>query len=560
MSIRRSPRILGKEPEYQQLEDTIRNPSNETIIPTQEKIEDNSFFSRGKRRESPVSAPEISSKRTRIQPREVITEQEEIIPLKKDDLIRILSREMPLEKASIIQKFINKSNITNQQVPSIYSSYFFRKDIIKEFQRNLINKIPSDKLAAFPLSTYNLYNKDDILNNTFYKQDRLGTRYTEKNGRYTAESQQNIKLFIDLLTKKICSGIQGDYAKIAVEKTIDLVKNEDKFDILVTSTKVLEDLSLNIEQRISSITSFIIVELGECEKYPGCYSINLICTDLNNALPGTGSILMGAFLYTILSHPDNTRPKAQINFPEGNSFLKVTSKRLSSGSVIENAVFTTTEPLVPVQQIAVLELASSYINVGGLCMYEKFGFTHDPTMFSNESLGIECFDDRDNLPMLINFKTKPGYTGLSNFQKKEKILNITAGLDKGFPKSKICFLRGGQQKLLGYLKSIKLYMDNQPGASLDDYLSSSREGILIYQLKKIHAPPYSGSRRTAPTPSREGTLDEFIDYLENPPAIPNTDMEAKVNKLISYLPKNNKGGRLTRKYKTYSNRYSRKKY
>jgi hypothetical protein len=101
------------------------------------------------------------------------TEQEEIIPLKKDDLIRILSREMPLEKASIIQKFINKSNITNQQVPSIYSSYFFRKDIIKEFQRNLINKIPSDKMAAFPLSTYNLYNKDDILNNTFYKQDRF---------------------------------------------------------------------------------------------------------------------------------------------------------------------------------------------------------------------------------------------------------------------------------------------------------------------------------------------------------------------------------------------------
>lgn len=103
---------------------------------------------------------------------------------------------------------------------------FFRKDIIKEFQRKVIKEIPSDKLVGFPLSTYNLYNKDDVLNNTTYRPHILGSRNIEKNTAYSTESNENMEKFLKLLSKKICSGIGGSYAKTVVEKAISLSKNE----------------------------------------------------------------------------------------------------------------------------------------------------------------------------------------------------------------------------------------------------------------------------------------------------------------------------------------------
>lgn len=581
MSIRQSSRIRGIEPsisiqEAQRIvgvkrpresSESTGSLKNSSVgidgLKTNIPAADTFSFTRSKR-SKPSSEPIIGSKKVAVIAPQSVTGDEDVIPLTKNDILRILSREMPMERAAIIENFLRKSNIINQRVKSIYSSYFFRKDIIKEFQSNLMRRIPSERAPDFPLSTYNLYNKDDLLNNTFFRQDRIGTRYTEKTTGYSTESRENIDAIIKLLSKKICSSIGSNYARTAVEKVLDLSKNEDSFDILVVSTRRLEDLTLPIDQRITEIVAFIIVELGECKKYPGSYSINLICTDLKRAIPGTGSILMAAFLYTILSHPSNPRPSTQISFPLGESFLNVTSKRLSTGAIIENATFTTNEPLVPVQQIAVLELASAYTNPGGLCMYEKYGFTYDQTMFSNNTIrpAIDCFADRNNLPMLIDFQTKPGYASLSQEDKKEKILNIAANLDRGFPKSLICNVRDpGKQKLLGELKTIKLYIDNEPGATLDDYGATSIQGSLINQIKIIHSPPSTGSRRTAPPPSRPGTLDEFINYIETPPTTPDPDMESKISKLISFIPKDKKkGGRLTRKKHVNIKRYSRKHY
>lgn len=568
MSIRQSARLRGLEPSLNILENEktigIKRPREEleSTMSENNPATDTFSFAR-KKRVNKFSAPVLGTKKVAIMEPNALTNAEEVIPLTKDEMLRILSKEMPMERAAIVEKFLSKSNIINQRVPSIYSSYFFRKDIIKEFQSNLINIISSDKITGFPLSTYNLYNKDDLLNNTFFRPDRIGTRYTEKSTTYTEESKENIEIIMTLLSEKICSSIGKNYAKTAVEKVIDLANNEDKFDILVASTRVMDDLTLPIEQRMAGIVAFIIVELGECEKYPASYSINLICTDLKNAISGTGSILMAAFLYTILSHPPNTRASRPISFPRGNSFLQVTSKRLLDGRVIENTTFATTEPLIPVQHVAVLELASAYTNPGGLCMYEKYGFAYDQTMFSNNTVNppINCFADRDNLPMLIDFQTKPGYAELSQEDKKTKIINIAANLDRGFAKSPICGIRDkDRQKLLGYLKTIKLYIDNEPGSSLDDYSITSIGGRLLYSLKNIHALPLTGSRRSAPPPSRPGTLDEFINYIETtPPSTPDTDMETKINKLITILPKDiKKGGRITKKIRHDIKRESRK--
>ena len=180
-------------------------------------------------------------------------------------------------------------------------------------------------------------------------------------------------------------------------------------------------------------------------------------------------------------------------------------------------------------------------------------------MFSDDTANppVDCFADRNNLPMLIDFDTKPGYAGLTQEDKREKIVNITAGLDRGFPKSIICSIRDtDRQKLLGLLKTVKLYIDNEPGGSLDDYGDEIED--FLYELKRIHAQsPSNLSNRRAP--KRIGTLEEFIDYIESMPPTPDPDMEQKITKLIPYLPKDEiTGGRRSRKYRRTSKRRSRK--
>jgi hypothetical protein len=162
--------------------------------------------------------------------------------------------------------------------------------------------------------------------------------------------------------------------------------------------------------------------------------------------------------------------------------------------------------------------------------------------------------------MQINFETKPGYAELSQEQKREKIIDITIGLDRGFPKSKICSVRGDQQKLLGLLKTMKLFVDNEPGATLENsYNRATVEGSIVYQLEYINVPPGVTLKRgqTPPTP---GNIDDFINYLENPPTPPNPDMEAKIAKLITFLPKEKKKkGGMTRKNHRLVKRHSRKR-
>ena len=102
------------------------------------RLAEQSLFSRNNKRPRPESEPipELQ-KMPRANPIEMSVQNvEEVIPLSKDDIVKILSKEIPIDKASIIESYMTSSNISNQKVPSIYSSYFFRKDIVKEFKEN----------------------------------------------------------------------------------------------------------------------------------------------------------------------------------------------------------------------------------------------------------------------------------------------------------------------------------------------------------------------------------------------------------------------------------------
>jgi hypothetical protein len=166
--------------------------------------------------------------------------------------------------------------------------------------------------------------------------------------------------------------------------------------------------------------------------------------------------------------------------------------------------------------------------------------------------GPQCFEDFNNLPMLIDFKTKPGYAELSKEQQQQKVVNITAGTDRGFPKSKICSVRDSfvgptgkvvltrEQALLGYLKTLKLLMDHDmelvTGTDADKPIED-----LYYTIKFINEPKSRTPYEERPEPANPGNVDAYINYLETPQANRTGTMD--LSRLVSLIPvKKSRGG------------------
>ena len=435
----------------------------------------------------------------------------------KPSILSMISRHNPLATPSILlQQYLKKTHTTIDTVPSIYSGYFFRKDIITQFYTDLITSSPAFSSSG-PLSIFKFYNKDDIINNLVYNPAKEETRQKSRQlKKPTIKLENNLKSVLKRL-KKLCLDIRVGYINKSFGNTIKIPENitESKFDILVLSTNIIEDITQNFDARISGIVAFIIVELGECQKFPKAFSINLICSKE----PGTGSLLMSAYLYTILSHPIDTIP--DINPIEltrmginGVGFEKVVKIKSTDGSDIFSSTFGSDEVLIPIQHIAVLELASAYGNPGGLCMYEKFGFKYDPTMFSDSR--VNCFTDRNNLPMKIDFTNDPILNRLKIGEKKKLILDITTGIVKNvFTKSPICNLRGQEQELLGYLKSFELFITQK---GYDIKLFEIGIDLLNTELLKLSPSDISDlinylESKVTSSGSIDPSKESFITYL-----------------------------------------------
>jgi hypothetical protein len=123
--------------------------------------------------------------------------------------------------------------------------------------------------------------------------------------------------------------------------------------------------------------------------------------------------------------------------------------------------FTTTDDLIHTNGIAILELANSYYNYPGLCLYEKIGFEYDKSLFSKDP-DVFCIYDYENLPMSIYFgddAISGCYAGLSIEGKIRKILNIIIGNGQ-CSRNQICAIKNNTyKKLLSVLNELIVYQD-----------------------------------------------------------------------------------------------------
>jgi hypothetical protein len=244
------------------------------------------------------------------------------------------------------------------------------------------------------------------------------------------------QLKIGIPKEAICSGIYLKYLEQVLERSIETNGTYINYDIAF-----IIDISIpkSIEEIEKAIIALIIVQRNECPKFANAYVLNLICS---RKCFSCGNILMGLYLYTILSHP------------------KITDSPLKLKDIIQVSDLHSEYFGPPILHMGLLELSGGYTNITALCLYTKFGFIINPSL---SGPGTNCFIDDRNIAMIKRFKsneTEKNDDILVNIIKdgydveteKEKILQIVRKEEPGYKKHLICEFKDKQiQKILAGL-------------------------------------------------------------------------------------------------------------
>ena len=232
-------------------------------------------------------------------------------------------------------------------------------------------------------------------------------RHTAKQVQYDqADIISQKSLFVQELSDSICQDIVGSYGQRSVSDSL----GGGDFDLLLRVSKNYKTninpalgfhgtaLSIALE-KVAQIKAFIVVQQGECKKYPNTYTVKLICgRGKGDAMP-----LLGAYCYTVTKN---------------------------------NAAFGNND-------LGILELAEMYSNIPGLCSYTKFGFKEDLNL-----VGINCYPFfMYCVPMSSDFSART----------PEQVIDVVK-TNVGFDTHPICLARGSSQKLLMNLYTILYFL------------------------------------------------------------------------------------------------------
>ena len=170
-----------------------------------------------------------------------------------------------------------------------------------------------------------------------------------KSKKYEIEKPKSVT--INNLTS-ICSSdstVDAGYIGRAVK---DFKKdNTNKFDIIILKGEVERRTGRKTKPTTTHSISttnhgFLLIQHGECNTYPNTPVIQLVCSNKS----GVGNILIYFYLRAMIYHYDKT---SKTDY-----------------------------------QYGLLELGSTYRNIKGLCLYEKYGFREDYSLLSDGCFGV----------------------------------------------------------------------------------------------------------------------------------------------------------------------------
>jgi len=266
-----------------------------------------------------------------------------------------------------------------------------------------------------------LMNHDEFM--TWYAQPEIKISARTKNLMPRQPSIEKVKHIskdtLEDLANNVCEKKIGvDYGRESV-----LSLNKGAFDILVVlapnadkvkAEEAHKQTKTSVNKKLKHILGFIIVEKGECKKYPNTYSVRLICTrtKLEYQRYGKsvgqqkrervrGGILLGAYMHCVKK-------------------LYATKRHPPGIPIVD-------------ETLGILELAVGYRNIAGFFSYSNMGFVKDLSL-----LGRDCFTDPGNLPMSVKLShyTHDQIINLATGEVKLQNIEDDTGLIDLVPRSK----------------------------------------------------------------------------------------------------------------------------
>ena len=297
------------------------------------------------------------------------------------------------------------------------------------------SKVKSNFFTKTILDLYLSNISSQLTNKTIMNLDQILEYFNGPNITYY---QIAIEIRMAIIRENICSDITNRYLEDVLERSVEKPDSYIDYDIaFIVDTSIQPD----IRALGNIIISICIVQRKECNKFANAYALNLICS---KKCYSCGNILLGLYLYTILSHPRKTD----------------TNQRLEEIRAPENLSIPYFGP--PIIHLGLLELAGrgGFTKINALCLYTKFGFVINSKLSGRYS---NCFIDDINIAMVKRFKGDENIKNedtLDNIlqdaydieTEKSKILRIVNKEEPGYTKHIICEFKDEKiQRLLGQL-------------------------------------------------------------------------------------------------------------
>ena len=253
----------------------------------------------------------------------------------------IFTEQLKISLPNAIQDFIKTQNlqmIFKDELPILYNKNLREKSLntsINEKQSSVLKQQRSDKLDSILRSS---------CNQTFSKVER---------DKYL--SQNSCKKYYD---KKNAHNKNKDYPLKYLPGIGDIYFSEIMRDLEFPTYDivVIADVEKSKKRIDQSIVAFLITEKSECKDADNLYTdipaLKLICVSSRNKNRYTSRLLIFLYLYAL----------KQSNYKYG-----------------------------------LLELAGSYCNLSGLCLYNKFGFREDLSIKTQS-----CFPEIGTLSMVAD--------------------------------------------------------------------------------------------------------------------------------------------------------------